>query len=69
MINLFLDLFQFPEKIFAQFRLHLNGSSVNYALTILYYVSLIFMKLILMKIILYFRSKFPKRELVTSTEV
>ena len=33
-INIFLDLFQFPEKIFAQFRLHLNGSLVNYALAV-----------------------------------
>ena len=31
-INIFLYLFQFPEKIFAQFRLHLNGTSVNYTL-------------------------------------
>ena len=31
-IDIFLDPFQFPEKIFAQFRLHLNGSPVNYAL-------------------------------------
>ena len=32
MINSFLDLFQFPEKIFAQFRLQLNGTPVNNAL-------------------------------------
>ena len=34
-IHIFLYLFQFPEKIFAQFRLHLNGSPVNYALVTL----------------------------------
>ena len=36
-INTFLDHFQFPEKIFAQFRLHLNGSPVNYALVGLFF--------------------------------